>query len=272
VTLVRGPQDSPPWLLKTVAPRRHPARVTVLIDADMIVTRSLAELIGTAAEGKVVAFRNRQQRFCPEWGELLDLGPARRQPYVSSGAVFAGGALAREVLGLLADRQSNVDFGRTFWRGDDRSYPFLYADQDVLNAILCTAVEPEQMLSLDSRLAPTPPYRGVRLLDSAALRCAYRDGTSPYLVHQYIRRPWLERMYHGVYSRLLARVLLGDDVSIEVAADEVPLRLRGGARARGERALVNLRDFPRYRFGDLLPEPIGTRLEARRRRREGRGS
>ena len=41
-TLVAAPRDAPPWLLKTIAPLRHPAEVMVLIDADIIVTRSLA--------------------------------------------------------------------------------------------------------------------------------------------------------------------------------------------------------------------------------------
>ena len=44
-TLVPAPSEAPPWLLKTVAPLRHPAEVMVLIDADMIATRSLSELI-----------------------------------------------------------------------------------------------------------------------------------------------------------------------------------------------------------------------------------
>ena len=36
-TVVEAPEDAAPWLAKTVAPIRHPARAMVLIDADMIV-------------------------------------------------------------------------------------------------------------------------------------------------------------------------------------------------------------------------------------------
>ncbi len=68
VTLVRDESGTPPWLLKTIAPLAHPAEVMVLIDADMIVTRSFAELIDCAAEGRVVAFENNMDRFVPEWG------------------------------------------------------------------------------------------------------------------------------------------------------------------------------------------------------------
>ena len=34
-TIVPGPADVPPYLLKTIAPRRHPAGTMVLIDVDM---------------------------------------------------------------------------------------------------------------------------------------------------------------------------------------------------------------------------------------------
>ena len=90
VTLVEGPHDVPPYVLKTIAPLRHPADVMVLIDADIVATRSMAELIARAREPKVIAVENDTDRFVPEWGEILDLGPVRRRPYVSSGLVFLG--------------------------------------------------------------------------------------------------------------------------------------------------------------------------------------
>ena len=104
-TLVPAPSDAPPWLLKTVAPLRHPAGVMVLIDADIIVTRSLAELIDQAAEPRVIAIENDTDRFVPEWGELLGLGEVRRQPYVSSGLVALGEPLGQR--GAVADGASS---------------------------------------------------------------------------------------------------------------------------------------------------------------------
>ena len=89
-TLVSAPGDAPPYLLKTIAPLRHPAEVMVLIDADMIATQPLTELIELASGERVVAFENDRDRFVPEWGELLDLGTSRRQPYVSVGLVLLG--------------------------------------------------------------------------------------------------------------------------------------------------------------------------------------
>jgi hypothetical protein len=268
-TLVDGPVDTPPWLAKTVAPRRHPADVAILIDADMVATRSLASLIARASEGagSVVAFENYRDRFCEGWGELLDLGAIRRGPYVSSGLILLGGGVGAEVLALLDDRQRRVDIELGFYGRKVSGYPFIYPEQDVLNAILMARVDESQVLALPNRLAPNPPFRGLRLLDTASLRCAYRDGTEPFVVHHFVRKPWLEPTYHSVYSRLLGRLLLGADVAIRVSEEEVPLRLREGGPARRERARVNAKDLLRWHLGELLPAPIGSRIEAVRRRR-----
>jgi hypothetical protein len=256
VRLVPHPDHRPPFLAKSIAPLSHPASVRVLIDTDMIVTRPLAGLIASASEGRMVAFRDRQQRFFPEWGEVLELGAPRPGPYVSSGLVFLGGSLGDEVLGLMEELHSRVDFGSTFWRGNVRDYPFLYADQDVLNAILSTRVEADRVIALQNRLAANPPYRGLRMVDEYDLRCAYSDGTEPFVLHQYVRKPWLERMYHGIYSRLLARLLLAPDVAVRVPESAVPLRMRRGVRAALVRKAVDLADLTRWYLRDVVPERV----------------
>ena len=60
----------------------------MLIDADMIVTRSLGELIERAARAGR-RLRNRLDRFVPEWGEMLGLGSCAAQPYVCSASLLA---------------------------------------------------------------------------------------------------------------------------------------------------------------------------------------
>ncbi len=270
--IVDAPAATPPWLLKTVAPLAHPAETAVLVDTDVIATRPLSALIERAAGGRALAFRDPQERHDRRWGELLGLGAARREPYVSSGVVFLGGDLRARVLELLDEGQKRVDFELTFWRRNVRDYPFLYADQDVLNGILATAVPREAVGALDQRLAATPPFRGLRIADAASLRCVYRDGTSPFVLHQYVRKPWLEATYHGAYSRLLRRLLLAADVAIRPPQGELPLRLRRGLLARLDRTRVNAADFMRWHLGDRLPQPIATRIEDRRRLREARGS
>ena len=244
-TVVAG-DSTPPWLSKTVAPLLHPAEVMVLIDVDMIVTRPLDSLIELADGDRVVAFENDRQRHFAEWGDLLGLAEPRAQPYVSSGLVFCGGNSGRQALDLLAEKQQLVDFERTFARAAEPGYPFFYPEQDVLNAILAAAVEVDRTVALANQLAPNPPFDRLRIVDLAGLRVVDRDGAAPYVLHQYVRKPWLEPMYHGVYSRLLSRLLLGEDVAIRVPSDQVPARMRAGLRAAARRWAVNVVDLGRW--------------------------
>ncbi|MGH2820629.1 MAG: hypothetical protein ACRDJ5_08250, partial [Actinomycetota bacterium] len=232
VTVVPAPTGTPPYLLKTVVPLAHPRDVRVLIDVDMVVTRPLTGLIREASQGKVIAFQNRIDRFVPEWGELLDLGPIRRAPYLSSGLVLLGGAVGEEVLELWHDRQRVVEYERGCFAEKVEDYPFLFLDQDVLNAILATRPQPGLIEALDLRLAPVPPFRGLEVRDPLALRCSYSDGIEPYVVHQYLpRKPWLDLAYDGVYSQMLRRLLTGPELAIRVPPREIPLRMRSGALA-----------------------------------------
>jgi hypothetical protein len=262
VTLLPASSSEPPWLLKTVAPLTRPAEVMVLLDVDMVVTTALTPLIDEASQGRVVAFENPIYRFVPEWGELLGLGRARRQSYVASGAVCVQRDLGTEILNLLADRQMLIDFEKTFWRQNVPDYPFLYGDQDVLNAILSTRVEADRIVSLAHRLAPTPPFTGLRVVDEVTLTCGYEDGEEPFLVHHHAVKPWLEPTHHGVYSRLLRRVLVGADLAVRVPQHHLPLRLRTGPLAYAARTRVNIRELFRWRVQDPISSKIASRSRA----------
>jgi hypothetical protein len=229
----------------------------LLLDVDMVATRSLAPLLERAAAGAVVVFEDPIDRHVESWGELLDLGPMRPLPYVSSAAVGADRDLGTQVLELLADRQSRVDFARTHWRGAEPDYPFRYADQDVLNAILAARVDADHLEVLDRRLSATPPFEGLRLHDAAALRCAYADGEMPFLVHHFGARPWLEPTHDGVYSRLLRRLLLSDDVAIGIEEASLPPWLRRGAGAWAARMRINARQRLRFHVSEPLRDRLG---------------
>jgi hypothetical protein len=254
-TIVAAPDGAPPWLLKAVAPLAHPADVIMLLDVDLIVVRRLDELLAHAggtdsSPGQVVAFRNNMDRFVPEWGEILELGPIERRPYLCSAAV----ALPRDpgiaVLELIERLRHTVDFDRTHWRENELDYPFLYADQDVLNAILSTRVAAELVLDLDHRLAPAIPFEGLSVVDERALRVADASGLDPYVIHQQLSpKPWQAPAFDGVYSRLLRRLLGGDDVALRVPPSQIPLRLRTGALAYAERRRVDLGQQIRWRLG-----------------------
>jgi hypothetical protein len=234
-TVVPAPDDSPPWLLKATAPRLHPADVVVLIDTDILVTRPLNALIHKAGHGHVIGFRNNSNRFFNEWGELLGLGKARPRPYVSSSLVFMGGSVGSEVLLLMDRLRGRVDFQRTFWRDNDPEYPFLLGDQDILNAILATRLDPGQVVELEPRFEAVPPFAGLSVVDEEELKCSYEDGVEPYVLHHFLSKPWLEPTIPGVYSQLLMRLLRGSDVALRVPDRKLPLHLRPGLRAAAER-------------------------------------
>ena len=250
-TVLPAPDDSQPFMLKTTAPLAHPAEVMVLIDADIIVTRSLGPLIERAATDRVVAVADRLDRFIPEWGELLGLGEARPRQYVSSSLVLLGGGFGQRVVRLMDEAQDRIDTEGTAYSGPERGFhfddgatapdaaalahPWCFADQDLLNGILATA-EPERVEWLDSRLTATIPFTGVSVVDERTLRCVYDDGTEPYALHHVFPvKPWLEPTIPGIYSQLLARLLRGRDVAVRVPKGELPPHLRPGlvAAAKG---------------------------------------
>jgi hypothetical protein len=248
-TVVVAPGDTTPFLLKTVAPLAHPAKVMVLIDADIIVTRPLTDLIERASHDRVLAVEHGQDRFFAEWGELLG-GTARRRRYVSSSLVFLGGEPGGNVIHLMDELQGRIEIERTPFSsprpdfgcvGDDfremgRDHPFFFADQDVLNAVLATRVDPDRVEVLDRRLEANVPFTGLRVVDEGKLRCAYEDGIEPHAVHQILAaKPWLEPTIAGVYKQLLLRLLLGRDVAIRVPHRDLPLHLQPGVIAGAKR-------------------------------------
>jgi hypothetical protein len=248
-TLVAAPGDTTPFLLKTVAPLRHPAGVMVLLDADLIVTRPLTELIERASRGCVLAVEHGQDRFFADWGELLG-GTARHRSYVSSSLVLLGGEPGSKVIRLMDELQGRIEIERTPFSsprpdftsaGDEfsemgRDDPFFFADQDVLNAVLATGTDADRVEVLDRRLEATVPFTGLTVVDEGALRCAYEDGIEPHAVHHILAaKPWLEPTIGGVYTQLLLRLLLGPDVAIRVPQRDLPLHLQPGVIAGARR-------------------------------------
>jgi hypothetical protein len=241
-TVVAAPDNSTPFMLKTVAPLRHPAEVMVLVDADIILTRPLGKLIDYASQGRIAAVEHGQDRYFPEWGELIG-GTARHRRYVSSSLVLLGGSVGSKVIRTMDSVQRRIDLQDTPYAGpvpdfaslggslpdtDDR-HPFYFADQDVLNAVLATEVDAKQVHVLDRRAEAITPFTGLRLIDERTLRCAFEDGTEPFAVHHFMpTKPWMEPTFPGVYSRLLTRLLRGEDVEIQIPARELPPHLRPG--------------------------------------------
>ena len=217
----------PPHLLKPVLARQHPAETMALVDSDVVVLRPLDELL--AGSKGVVAFADPvSHRFHPEWASLLGLPPLRPGSYVNSGLVVLSGARGRAILDLVSEKQELVDVEGTRDRGGRPQSPFYYADQDVWNAVLASSVDEAELDVQPADLAPHPPFRGLRPVAPGGLRMAYEDGREPFVLHHVDRKPWLVSTRANAYSRLLPRLLLGDDVALRLPPDRVPSRFRAG--------------------------------------------
>jgi hypothetical protein len=217
--------DVSPYFRKYALPRTQ-AAVHVIVDADVIATRPLTDLIDLAASGSIVAFADGLvDRFRPEWGELLGLGQLEPRPYVNAG-VLAVPAEAVHILDAVLECEAAVDFSETLCGGGPPDSPFLHNDQDLLNAILASRGAPE-LVVLEHRLAPHPPFRGLVAVDEQGLSCRYHDGVQPYVLHHVLGKPWAAHTRINMYSRLLPRLVLAPDVELRLRPDQVPRRLRG---------------------------------------------
>ena len=224
-----------PHLAKFTAPLERPSRVMVLMDSDMIVTRPLHSLVDRVREGKIIAFVDRvHDRHDPRWAELLGLETLRRQPYVNSGFVALEHAVGHPILERVAADCEQIEIEKTTVARSSSEYPFYYLDQDVLNAILASCSE-DTLDVCEHRLAPFPPFPGLRVTDERTLRCSYEDGVEPYLLHHVLAKPWLAATSWSIYAHLLRRLLLAPDLAIRLRDDEVPIRLRRGRLAWLER-------------------------------------
>ena len=137
----------------------------------------------------------------------------------------------------------------------------------MFNATMAACLQPDEIVTVEHRLAPHPPFAGLHLLDKDRLLCQYPDGTRPFLLHHVLAKPWLKATRSNVYSLLLSRLLLAPDVALRLEPRQLPLRLREGCLAAGDRSRANMQAFlhghVRKQFGRL---GIRTRLAALRRR------
>ncbi|MEU6354137.1 hypothetical protein ABZ896_33225 [Streptomyces sp. NPDC047072] len=249
VELLPAPSsEQHPVFLAPAGPAQRSSDVAVLIDADIIVTRPLTEIIETARGGRVVGFVNdppNDVRFYPEWGSVLGLGPLRRQPYLNAGVVAFPETLSRRLLPSWIEGQKAIGVQGTRYGRGALGDPFYFADQDVLNAILSSRFGSEELLFLAHRLAPHPPFPGVALIDERNLTCRYGDGSEPFLLHHVLAKPWLKATRDSVYSTLLSRLLLAPDVTLRLDPRQVPLRLRQGWAAAADRRRADMTAYVR---------------------------
>jgi hypothetical protein len=274
--VIAAPRGTPVMFLAPYGPTLQPAEIAVVLDADTIVVRALTELIGEAERGRFVTVLNtppNHDRFFPEWRAALSLGELRRMPYINAGQMIIPAGIGARIYGPWTRGQTTIGTETTRYGRAKLNEPFYFADQDVLNAVLAAELDPGEIVILDHRFAPHPPFPGLELVDETRLACRYRDGESPFILHHIMAKPWLSATPTNIYSRLLSRLLLEPDVRLRMAPAELPLRLRKGALAGADRRRAHAQAVVRMQARRQLGRfGIRTRLAARRRRRHAGGT
>src|SRR5262245_27077177 len=160
------------------------------------------------------------------------MGAPFRRPYVNAGLLILNPETAEHLFPLIVQLHDRIVIGETmFGRFGSPATPFFYADQDLLNAVLCTSFD-GPITRAPRRLAPMAPFDGLQVKDAARLICAFDDGFRPYAPHHTWLKPWPVPMSPNAYSTLFTRLVTGPDVLVGLADNEVPLRLRDGLRGR----------------------------------------
>lgn len=236
-----------------------------LLDADLIVLRPLTPLFEAAAGGRVVVFADPvSHRFDSRWEDLLALPPLRRQPYVNSGLIVLPAEPGRRVLEAMAEGRARVEYPGLRLGGGRPTDPFYYVDQDLWNALLASLLRPDELEILAMRLAPHPPFPGLHRIANGDVRHAYADGSEPYVLHHIGRKPWLAATRANVYTELMARLLLGEDVPVRVDPKRVPRRFRAGPLSALDRLRTEAVAVAHGQRGKLgLRRRLGERLGSR---------
>jgi hypothetical protein len=238
-TLVEMPEElgDHPTLYKAFPHLLDPDGIVVIIDGDMIVTRSLDPLMDLAEQGKVCLFSDieeQRSRWFEEWQQIFGLSrPLRRQDYLNAGFVAFSTEHLPELLRRYWECCEQIPAEQTMGRGGDYFGPFWGGDQDALNALLMSEVSQEAIVGLPEEEGPSADLlTEVRVLDERTLACTLRGGR-PYLLHYWGGpKPWEPRAWMRVrrnaYVQLMPRLLFKTDVPIAIPPDDLPGWLRPG--------------------------------------------
>jgi hypothetical protein len=244
--------------------------VVVIIDSDILVTSSLADVAKMAEEGKICvcpawteAARN---RWYAEWEQVLQLqAPLRREEWVHNGFVVFDTAHWPDLLERWWETCSLVPPEEVFKSG---GAVFNAGDADALNALLMSEVAREAVEILPHG---DEVYVGdARIDDIRTLACS-ADGRPARFLHVPDRpKPWERsgflRRGGMTYLRLMRRLLFDPDAALRVDADDVPIWLRPGATGRLALTTVGALSGAALAIAQRVPDSVSERLRRLRRR------
>ena len=230
-----------PCLFKAFPYLLNPKGTVVIIDSDMVLTRSLEEIITLADQGKIAVFPDPEfDRWFGEWQHIFALSSApRRQTYANSGFLAFSTLHWPRLLEQWWQASERILSHPTIAEGAPDS-PTSQADQDTLNAVLMTEVPLEAIALLPEEEGPELKalQRGeIQIVNSRTLACTYRGYDTRLLHSTFNPKPWHSKAWWGrlqrdAYVLLLHRLLVGEDIALKVPVGDVPIWLRSGIQAQ----------------------------------------
>jgi hypothetical protein len=236
-TLFEMPRElaSNPMLFKPFPYLLNPTGRIVIIDSDIIVTRSLSDILKLVDTGKICISPDvLEDRWFEEWKQIFELSDGlRHQIYVNSGFIAFSTLYWPDLLKQWWFACEKLLGSKTFQEGEAFSAPTCYGDQDALNAILMSRI-PAAAIAL----LPTTEqvfrqnFSQVEVLDVQKLSCRYR-GYATTLLHSTLQpKPWQSAAWRRVrrnhpYITLL-RYLLSQEETFIVPQNMRPIWLRSG--------------------------------------------
>lgn len=238
-----APVDLPVTFYKSHMGESMEGDVVVYIDADIIVTDSLAEVVAAATTGAIVAAPDGQpRRFFPDWAEMLQLTePLRRETYVNAGFLALSPQVRpgfyrrwRELCDKMLAHSPQM---HALSFEEALITPAGWHDQDALNAMLMSELPVAAVDLIDAdRVVASAEMTGVECVDSGTLECWLNGKRTLFLHYLNDPKPWQRSGWiatsDNAYVRLLVRLLRRDDVPVPIAERELPMWLRdeGGLR------------------------------------------
>ncbi len=254
-----------PTLTKAFPRAFEPRGVVVLVDSDMVVARTIDDLVRRASEGKILLFadhRSHRGRWFAEWADVFELrAPLRRQPYVNAGFVVFDVEHRPQLLERFWDACRLIPAAKVFAEFDQ---PFWAGDQDALNALLQSELPEDatEVLPDHGEAYPDDLLR-VQIADQSSLACTL-DGQPVTILHYSLGpKAWNPRAWARVrddaYTRLLPRLLFGEDCVLQLDRREVPFWLRPGLIPRATLTGLDRWHGATRRAVWAMPEPVRRR-------------
>ncbi|MGV0027652.1 hypothetical protein [Phormidesmis priestleyi] len=234
--LVEMPKQlaSNPTLFKPFPYLVKPEGTVVIIDSDMIVTQLLTPILSRAAGGKICAFPDPEHdRWFPEWQSLFELThELRRQVYVNAGFVVFSTVYWPDLLKSWWQACHKILSHPTIAEGVEDG-PSAQADQDALNALLMSVIPIDALALQPIQEESYRDFQNVEVMDEKTLACRYQNHFTTILHCCSSPKSWetqalSEVGYNDAYVRLLRRLVVGQDVSLSLPSEQLPIWLHQG--------------------------------------------